>query len=105
MLTNLELRVCRTIQVRRYLSGKADRIASEDEIPDHLIPFAAGRGRQERMDSLSLQILEERNLHAQRCSQVFVSDKAVQELVTQGFGQKQRLGEAINSLSATGNSL
>lgn len=105
MLATLELRLCRSIQIRRYISKNTDRIGAEDEIPEDLIPFAAGRGRQERLDSLSLQILEERKMHAQRCDATFVSDKSVQELINQGFGQKQRLGEANNSLSAAGNRL
>ena len=63
--------------------------ASTDWCPEELIPYTTGRGREERKDSVTIQMLKERKLHSERIDQVTLSDKSVErQLEANGFGQK-----------------
>jgi hypothetical protein len=63
-------------------------------IPEDLLPYIAGRGRQERKDSINVQILSERKQQAERIHSVEY-DNDPQELAAilkkAGFGAKRRL--------------
>ncbi len=98
-----ELVACCLLRNVRFMSRKSDRLSANDDIPEHLLPFASGRGRQERKDSLSLQILEERKKHAERLELVQVSSADVQALIDQGFGTKHRLGEVKTIIESGGS--
>lgn len=65
-------------------------IGSED-IPEDLLPFTEGRGRQERRDSLTLNILQERKIQSERIKAFTVDELLKNELEDDGFGQKKRL--------------
>ena len=66
--------------------------ASTDWCPEELIPYTTGRGREERKDSVTIQMLKERKLHSERIDQVTLSDKSVErQLEANGFGQKSRI--------------
>ena len=73
-------------------------IGSED-VPDDLLPFTEGRGRQERRDSLTLHILQERKIQSERIKAFPVDGPLKNELEDDGFGQKKRLQGYYEAIS------
>ncbi len=70
-----------------------------EDIPDDLLPFTEGRGRQERRDSLTLNILQERKIQSERIKAFPVDDALKNELEDDGFGQKKRLQGYYEAIS------
>eukprot|EP01031_Cornospumella_fuschlensis_P028556 gene28556-34468_t len=61
------------------------------EIPEELEIFTKGRARAERSDSVTLEILQDRQRHHERLQAIRVSDAEVRMLAEQGLGSKKRL--------------
>lgn len=61
------------------------------EIPEELEQFYKGRGRCERSDSITINLLQQRKKHYERLSQLNPSLRFVSSLESQGFGQKKQL--------------
>ncbi|RYG59621.1 hypothetical protein EON64_20055, partial [archaeon] len=70
------------------------------EIPEELEQFTKGRARAERSDSVTLEILQDRQHHYERLQSVKVSDEEVRALAEQGLGSKKRLTN-VYSLTPT----
>jgi ribosome biogenesis GTPase A len=58
---------------------------------DQYSEVLAGRGRQERVDSVTKLILDERVRHKERCEKTNANYSRVKSLESQGFGSKQRI--------------
>eukprot|EP01039_Chlorochromonas_danica_P001832 gene1832-2004_t len=60
-------------------------------IPEDLEAFQKGRGRSERVDSVTLNMLEDRKRHHERMLNISPLPNNVTALEEQGFGRKRRL--------------
>lgn len=70
-------------------------------IPEDLVAFVEGRGRQERKDSITIQILQERKRHHDLMTQKKPSDHLVRHLESEGFGKKSRISGVYSTASGT----
>jgi len=70
-------------------------------IPEELQQFVEGRGRQERKDSVNLQILNERKHQHERMQEKKPSEDLVKHLESEGFGKKQRISGVYSTASGT----
>eukprot|EP01040_Poterioochromonas_malhamensis_P013256 gene13256-14559_t len=75
------------------------RDEGSEDVPDDLLPFTEGRGRQERRDSLTLHILQERKIQSERIKAFPVDGPLKNELEDDGFGQKKRLQGYYEAIS------
>ena len=71
-----------------------------ETIPEELMSFMHGRNKKERMDSVSVEMLENRRDHLTRCAEVDVPLVLLSRLEGLGLGSKRRRHNVFSQVTA-----